>query len=62
MTTKTNRLEQLITLLEGVRDDHDKFFERGNNAAGTSVRKTMQDVKTLAQELRVEVQEAKNAE
>jgi|TARA_Y100000310_G_scaffold256592_1_gene264410 hypothetical protein len=62
MTTKTNRLEQLITLLEGVRDDHDKFFERGNNAAGTRVRKTMQDVKTLAQELRVEVQEAKNAE
>jgi len=62
MTTKTNRLEQLITLLEGVRDDHDKFFERGNNAAGTRVRKTMQDVKTLAQELRVEVQEAKNVE
>ena len=62
MTTKTNRLEQLITLLEEVRDDHDKFFERGNNAAGTRVRKTMQDVKTLAQELRVEVQEAKNAE
>tara|TARA_Y100000296_G_scaffold64504_1_gene75738 strand:- start:1967 stop:2155 length:189 start_codon:yes stop_codon:yes gene_type:complete len=62
MTTKTNRLEQLITLLEGARDDHDKFFERGNNAAGTRVRKTMQDVKTLAQELRVEVQEAKNAE
>jgi hypothetical protein len=62
MTTKTNRLEQLITLLEGVRDDHDKFFERGNNAAGTRVRKTMQDVKTLAQELRVEVQEAKNAD
>jgi len=62
MTTKTNRLEQLITLLEGVSDDHDKFFERGNNAAGTRVRKTMQDVKTLAQELRVEVQEAKNAE
>ena len=62
MTTKTNRLEQLITLLEGTRDDHDKFFERGNNAAGTRVRKTMQDVKTLAQELRVEVQEAKNTE
>jgi hypothetical protein len=62
MTTKTNRLEQLIVLLEGVRDDHDKFFERGNNTAGTRVRKTMQDVKTLAQELRVEVQEAKNAE
>ena len=60
MTTETNRLEQLITLLEEPRDDHDKFFTSGNNAAGTRVRKTMQEVKTLAQELRVEVQETKN--
>jgi hypothetical protein len=61
MTTETNRLEQLITLLEETRDDHDKFFTGGNNAAGTRVRKTMQEVKTLAQELRVEVQETKNS-
>jgi hypothetical protein len=60
MTTESNLLEQMIILLEEIRDDHDKFFERGNNAAGTRVRKTMQDVKTLAQELRVEVQENKN--
>ena len=61
MTTETNRLEQLITLLEETRDDHDKFFTSGNNAAGTRVRKAMQEVKTLAQELRVEVQETKNS-
>jgi hypothetical protein len=61
MTTTDNRLEQLITLLEGTRDDHNKFFTSGNNAAGTRVRKTMQEVKTLAQELRVEVQETKNS-
>jgi hypothetical protein len=61
MTTETNLLEQMIMLLEETRDDHAKFFERGNGAAGTRVRKTMQEVKTLAQELRVEVQEAKNA-
>ena len=61
MTTETDLLEQMITLLEETRDDRDKFFERGNNAAGTRVRKAMQDVKTLAQELRVEVQETKNA-
>jgi len=62
MTTGTNLLEELITLLEETRDDHDKFFERGNNAAGTRVRKAMQEVKALAQELRVEVQEAKSEE
>jgi hypothetical protein len=60
MTTESNLLEQMIVLLEETRDDHDKFFERGNNAAGTRVRKNMQDLKTLAQELRVEVQENKN--
>lgn len=59
-TTDTNRLQQLITILEGTRDDHDKFFGTGNNAAGTRVRKAMQEVKTLAQELRIEVQETKN--
>ena len=53
MTIERNLLEQMIMLLEETRDDHDKFFERGNNAAGTRVRKNMQEVKTLAQELRV---------
>ena len=61
MHTTTNRLEQLITLLEEARDDHEKFFSAGNNAAGTRVRKVMQEVKVLAQELRLEVQETKNA-
>ena len=35
MTTTTNRLETLITLLEETREDHDKFFTAGTNAAGT---------------------------
>lgn len=61
MTTETNLLEEMITLLEETRDDHEKFFDRGNNAAGTRVRKALQEVKALAQELRVEVQETKNA-
>jgi hypothetical protein len=60
MTTEMNLLEQMITLLEETRDDHERFFDRGNSAAGTRVRKVMQEVKTLAQELRVEVQETKN--
>ena len=61
MTNTTNRLEQLIALLEETRADHDKFFNGGNNAAGTRVRTAMQEVKVLAQELRVEVQDTKNA-
>lgn len=62
MTTETNLLEELISLLENIREDHEKFFERGNNAAGTRVRKAMQEAKAIAQELRLEVQEAKNTQ
>ena len=36
-----------------------KFVE-GNNSAGTRVRKAMQAIKQLAQEVRVEVQDQKN--
>ena len=36
-------------------------FEDGNKSAGTRIRKNMQDVKSLAQQVRVEVQEMKNA-
>ena len=40
--------------------DSEKFVE-GNNSAGTRVRKYMQKIKALAQEVRVEVQEQKHA-
>ena len=40
--------------------DSEKFVE-GNNSAGTRVRKYMQNIKKLAQEIRVEVQEQKHA-
>lgn len=50
-------IKQLVTDCEG---DVVKFFE-GNNAAGSRVRKVMQDIKKLAQEVRKEVQAEKNA-
>jgi len=55
-----NRYEQLEALLDSLKDDFDKFYEKGNNAAGTRVRKGMLEVKNLAQDIRVEVQEIKN--
>ena len=61
MTNTTNRLETLITLLEQTREDHDKFFNGNNNAAGTRVRKAMQEIKAAAQEIRVDVQNTKNS-
>ena len=36
-------------------------FVQGNSSAGTRVRKTMQSIKSLAQDIRVEVQKQKNS-
>jgi hypothetical protein len=36
-------------------------FESGNNSAGTRVRKNMQAIKSIAQEIRLEVQQVKNS-
>tara|TARA_R100000995_G_scaffold45775_1_gene21555 strand:+ start:195 stop:395 length:201 start_codon:yes stop_codon:yes gene_type:complete len=45
---------------EKVMPDAEKFVE-GNNSAGTRVRKSMQKVKNLAQQIRVEIQNQKNS-
>ena len=59
---------KLNVLFDGLQDtindcqsDITKFVE-GNNSAGTRVRKAMQAVKALAQEVRLEVQNQKNSQ
>ncbi len=54
------RFGQLQDLLNSLQSDFEKFYDKGNNAAGTRVRKGMQDLKNLAQEIRLEVQDIKN--
>ena len=56
-----NRFEQLRDLVLGLEQDFRKFYEKGNKAAGTRIRKAMQELKKLAQEIRVEIQEKKKA-
>ncbi|TCC98798.1 histone H1 [Pedobacter hiemivivus] len=48
-------------VLASVEADAEKFYNAGNAAAGTRVRKAMQDLKNLAQEIRAEVTEKKNS-
>jgi len=54
------RFDEVKNLVMGLEGDFEKFYDKKNQAAGTRVRKGMQDLKTLAQEIRSEVQEAKN--
>lgn len=42
-----------------LKEDFEKFFIRGNKTAGTRMRKVMQELKRLAQEVRDDVQEYK---
>jgi len=56
------RFEELKNLILSLEGDFQKFYDKENSAAGTRVRKGMQDLKNLCQEIRVEVQEHKNKE
>ena len=60
-----NKLDSLFDKLQDVindcQTDVSKFVD-GNNSAGTRVRKAMQTVKALAQDVRVEVQDQKNSQ
>ena len=57
-----NKLDSLYDGLQDIindsQNDVTKFVD-GNNSAGTRVRKAMQTVKSLAQEVRLEVQDQK---
>ncbi|TKC09380.1 histone H1 [Pedobacter frigoris] len=55
------KFSKVKELLASVEADAEKFYNAGNNAAGTRVRKAMQDLKVLAQEIRTEVTDKKNA-
>ena len=56
-----NTFDELQNAINDCQADITKFVE-GNNSAGTRVRKAMQTVKSLAQNVRVEVQEQKNSQ
>jgi hypothetical protein len=48
-------------LLEELEPDINKFYEKGNKAAGTRARKTLQAMKKKAQEIRLDIQDKKNS-
>lgn len=57
-----SRIDQVKELMTELEDDMDKFYNKGNKAAGTRARKQLQDLKKLAQEIRLEIQDIKNKE
>jgi hypothetical protein len=54
-----DKIKQLVAAIE---DDVNKFAEKGNAAAGTRVRKGLQDIKRACQEMRDAVQAIKKGD
>lgn len=54
-----DRFNQLKDLINSFEKDFEKFYDKENKAAGVRVRKHMQTLRSLAQEIRTEVQSKK---
>ena len=52
-------LNEMQDEMHGAHENIEKFMS-GNKSAGTRVRKSMQSIKTMAQDIRKQVQERKN--
>ena len=59
MNPLNSLFDDLQDAVNDCQTDVTKFID-GNNSAGTRVRKAMQEIKKLAQFIRVEVQDQKN--
>jgi hypothetical protein len=55
-----NKFSEVRDLILSMEEDFVKFYDKSNQAAGTRVRKGMQDLKNIAQDIRKEVQDKKN--
>ena len=56
-----NRLEELKQMVATFEDDYTKFEEKGNKTAGTRARKSLQEIRNFAKDVRMEISEAKKA-
>lgn len=53
--------EKIKEMVSSMEKDMEAFYVKGNKSAGTRVRTSCQELKNLAQSLRVNVQEIKNS-
>jgi len=57
----TNRFEDFTKIVEAMEGDFEKFYDKEVNAAGTRVRKHLQELAKLCKEVRTDVTNVKNA-
>jgi hypothetical protein len=57
----TNRFQDFTKIVEAMEADFEKFYDKEVNAAGTRVRKHLQELAKLCKEIRNDVTAVKNA-
>lgn len=55
------KFTKLQETLDGMKVDLEKFYEKNQNAAGTRLRKELNNLRKLAAEIRKEIQETRIA-
>ncbi len=53
------KFDDLVQVVKNLEVDYEKFYERGQAAAGTRLRKGLSDLRKYAQEVRKDVQDVK---
>jgi hypothetical protein len=56
-----NKYQDLVNAVRELETDFQKFYERGQAAAGTRVRKGLSDLRKLCQDIRKDVQDVKSS-
>lgn len=51
------KFSQLHEILETMKTDIEKFYEKGQNAAGTRLRKSLNDLRKKSAEIRKDIQD-----
>ena len=51
-----DKYDKVVELVQEMKEDYDKIFIRSNKTAGTRVRQKAQDIKSLLNEIRDDVQ------
>ncbi len=52
---------KLLEFIQSLQPDFGKFYEKGQSAAGTRLRKGLSELKKMAQDVRNDVQDVKNS-
>ncbi|MBI9072731.1 MAG: histone H1 [Melioribacteraceae bacterium] len=56
----SEKYNNMIEFLKSLETDVEKFYDKGQAAAGTRIRKAMSELKNMAQDVRNEVQTLKS--